>query len=85
MFQLLWAFAFITQFQARENERIPSIVGWTDHYENSDAYLGLKNRHKMERCPKQCKFIPRFEMKSVLDHDAVVWESKYVNAFDVPK
>ncbi|GMR41008.1 hypothetical protein PMAYCL1PPCAC_11202, partial [Pristionchus mayeri] len=66
-----------------QNERIPSIIIWTESVENIHNWF--INRLIEEKCPKQCKFLPRPEMKDVLDHDAVVFHTKEVNVLDVPK
>ncbi|GMR54830.1 hypothetical protein PMAYCL1PPCAC_25025, partial [Pristionchus mayeri] len=83
---LLWASALPRQSHALEDGRIPSIVVWTPDLAHIwNDHILFSRRLQDETCPKQCKVLPRSEMKNELDHDALIFNSREIEYSDLPK
>ncbi|GMT12146.1 hypothetical protein PFISCL1PPCAC_3443, partial [Pristionchus fissidentatus] len=68
-------------------EQIPTILAWTPAFGSHVYHTWFQDRLRDEKCPKQCKFVPRVHERnhSIADYDAVVFHSRDVELRDLPK
>ncbi|GMT11278.1 hypothetical protein PFISCL1PPCAC_2575, partial [Pristionchus fissidentatus] len=68
-------------------EEIPTILSWTPFFGSHVNHQWFQERLSDEKCPKQCRFVPRSDElnHSITDYDGVIFHTRDVSLSDLPK